>query len=270
MVSVDQISLISNLILLFGCLALTWAVSRGGVGKSRLELVELEGMLRTLIKEADQASKELHDKLGARHQSIQKSLFEIDGAEQRINSAVNKAEDEKQKLDSLINKLNQLVRRPDANRQEHTRQQSSRPHSSERQRSGVTTLHDEISDSDWLTEEDASPAPNARREQQAKAQKYQPLRASIERQVLPNSRSASDWDEPQRRERQSEASADPMLASAALQQLKAGEGVRAVAARTGLAVEVVRRLALSITEEELNAQKISGSAIKRSAMEVRG
>lgn len=57
------------------------------------ELRDLEIVLKTLLKDADVASRSLSDSLGRRQQSLERILAELDGGERRIASSLRSAEE---------------------------------------------------------------------------------------------------------------------------------------------------------------------------------
>jgi hypothetical protein len=78
---------------------------------NKYELQSLNASLKTAVKEADEASRSLNEQLRQRKDGLEKLLFEIQGAESRINKIVSNSEQNKSELEGLIQAAQVTIKR---------------------------------------------------------------------------------------------------------------------------------------------------------------
>jgi hypothetical protein len=69
------------------------------------QLGELEGTIRSLIREAEGAGKSLNDQLIRRQENLEKTLFDLETCEKRVHRVQSKAEDTRGNVDVAIVKV---------------------------------------------------------------------------------------------------------------------------------------------------------------------
>lgn len=76
---------------------------RAPVSEARLErLAQLENTLRSLVQEAEVASRTLNDHLLRRQQTLEKTLFDIETIEERVNKVIDRASEKHDELRELL------------------------------------------------------------------------------------------------------------------------------------------------------------------------
>ncbi|MCB0317873.1 MAG: hypothetical protein KDD56_03890 [Bdellovibrionales bacterium] len=81
-------------------LALCFAKSSSkGLDKQAGKIIELAGMLKNLVKQADSSGRSLNDQLLKRRSEMEKLLYEIESVESRINNSITSAEEQRSLLE---------------------------------------------------------------------------------------------------------------------------------------------------------------------------
>ena len=79
------------------------------------ELRKVEGLLRELIQDAEQASRSLDSQLLRRRESLEQTLFELETVESRVSRTLSHAEQQRGELSGLMGSLTKIV-----SQQQHT------------------------------------------------------------------------------------------------------------------------------------------------------
>ena len=100
-----------------GYLAITFGRSQLSGGQAARELRTVEESMRRLIRDADEASRELNDQLLRREQGLKRTLSDIDNAEKRVRELVSKIESKDIELRSRIEVVRELAQSQLSNRE---------------------------------------------------------------------------------------------------------------------------------------------------------
>lgn len=82
----------ADVLLIMSLIYLSYRIAKGTTEPLERKARGLEASLKMLLDEADQASKQLNDKLGKRQSELQKSLFDLKTLEDRLESSLTKSE----------------------------------------------------------------------------------------------------------------------------------------------------------------------------------
>jgi len=93
-----------------GYLAITFGRSQLSGGQAARELRSVEESMRRLIRDADEASRELNDQLLRREQALKRTLTDVDSAEKRAREIVSNIESKDIELRSRIEVARELSR----------------------------------------------------------------------------------------------------------------------------------------------------------------
>lgn len=97
--------------LLVSLAVLCYQMLRLGASDGRSERINrLENTLRSLVQEADSASRSLGEQLSKRQQALEQLLFDIGLIESRVNRLITGAEEKKHELDQQLSRLSQSLK----------------------------------------------------------------------------------------------------------------------------------------------------------------
>jgi hypothetical protein len=92
MVDLQIWKIAADVLLIMSLIYLSYRIAKGTTEPLERKARGLEASLKMLLDEADQASKQLNDKLGKRQSELQKSLFDLKTLEDRLESSLTKSE----------------------------------------------------------------------------------------------------------------------------------------------------------------------------------
>lgn len=107
MMDIQVYKFATDALLVIALIYLCYRMSQSSNSKT-LRLPGLEQGLKGLIKEADEASRELNAKLLKRKTSLENLLFDLETVESRLNRAMNSAEETKSNLQAETARANKL------------------------------------------------------------------------------------------------------------------------------------------------------------------
>ncbi|MCO6432470.1 MAG: hypothetical protein J5J00_16575 [Deltaproteobacteria bacterium] len=234
-------------------------------------LIELNTKLQSVIREADETGRNLNEQLMRRQEQLQKLLFDVDSIEHRINRLLTSSEERKGTLELESEKVKQLLVQLDEQAKSAQEVQKALSKDKELVQSVISAV--KLLDNEPETNSDAdmhdAPEPpsfeetvivasegNEQGSKQSEPEAanvfgdqiqesnssdhYQPLSASIEKEVAPTSPG----------EAQAGLSQLEDVYTAAENLLKAGRDLEQVAVETSLPIEEVRMLRRIIEQDQ--------------------
>lgn len=210
------------------------------------KIAELEGVIRNLIRDADDAGRSLNDELGRRQYALEKLLTDIRAADTAVQRTLTEASD---KATTIARAIQQRASKPETAKPIYA--------DSESERHWTTVDAEEVIEPPSF--EAISPK-RARKVQEQPAPEPPRLKASIEREVI----------EPET-EHQEDLSDLEEIYKLAENLLRSGRDLEFISARTNLPVDQLEIIAESISRTQpTQGQGASGGGGKDSRLGVLG